>query len=327
MKYRNLIIDFSFMLIIILMVGFSEYFAEKEILFPEIAALSTGYLLSPKRTWKVSGLRMLFLISLCALLGICIVRFLPCSLWLQITIAFAVGQMIYLFSGTTLAPMISAIVLPVLLQSESLIYPVSAMLLTGMILLIRRLLEYLQLRPCESFHALPLPCERDLAAGLLRTGFVGLLCMVLLPRGWNYLIAPPLLVAFTEMSVSGSRIRKMPVRAILLFTFCALDGAVCRGILLQFLPVLPLTFAAAVSAMILLLVIHRSRMYLPPAGAIVLLSMLIPSDTLPVFPVEIAAGSTVLTLISLLFFGENLDAAWLRFVTLIHHRFSRAEED
>ena len=326
MKYRNLIIDFSFMLIIILMVGFSEYFAEKEILFPEIAALSTGYLLSPKRTWKVSGLRMLFLISLCALLGICIVRFLPCSLWLQITIAFAVGQMIYLFSGTTLAPMISAIVLPVLLQSESLIYPVSAMLLTGMILLIRRLLEYLQLRPCESFHALPLPCERDLAAGLLRTGFVGLLCMVLLPRGWNYLIAPPLLVAFTEMSVSGSRIRNMPVRAILLFTFCALDGVLCRGIL-QVMPVFPLTFAAAVSVLVLLPVFHRSRMYLPPAGAIVLLAMLIPSDTLPVFPVEIAAGSTVLTLISLLFFGENLDAAWLRFVTLIHHRFSRAEED
>ena len=314
------------MLIIILMVGFSEYFAEKEFLFPEIAALSTGYLLSPKRTWKVSGLRMLFLISLCALLGICIVRFLPCSLWLQITIAFAVGQMIYLFSGTTLAPMISAIVLPVLLQSESLIYPVSAMLLTGMILLIRRLLEYLQLRPCESFHALPLPCERDLAAGLLRTGFVGLLCMVLLPRGWNYLIAPPLLVAFTEMSVSGSRIRKMPVRAILLFTFCALDGVLCRGIL-QVMPVFPLTFAAAVSVLVLLPVFHRSRMYLPPAGAIVLLSMLIPSDTLPAFPVEIAAGSTVLTLISLLFFGENPDAAWLRFVTLIHHRFSRAEED
>ena len=314
------------MLIIILMVGFSEYFAEKEFLFPEIAALSTGYLLSPKRTWKVSGLRMLFLISLCALLGICIVRFFPCSLWLQITIAFAVGQMIYLFSGTTLAPMISAIVLPVLLQSESLIYPVSAMLLTGMILLIRRLLEYLQLRPCESFHALPLPCERDLAAGLLRTGFVGLLCMVLLPRGWNYLIAPPLLVAFTEMSVSGSRIRKMPVRAILLFTFCALDGVLCRGIL-QVMPVFPLTFAAAVSVLVLLPVFHRSRMYLPPAGAIVLLSMLIPSDTLPVFSVEIAAGSTVLTLISLLFFGENLDAAWLRFVTLIHHRFSRAEED
>ena len=314
------------MLIIILMVGFSEYFAEKEILFPEIAALSTGYLLSPKRTWKVSGLRMLFLISLCALLGICIVRFLPCSLWLQITIAFAVGQMIYLFSGTTLAPMISAIVLPVLLQSESLIYPVSAMLLTGMILLIRRLLEYLQLRPCESFHALPLPCERDLAAGLLRTGFVGLLCMVLLPRGWNYLIAPPLLVAFTEMSVSGSRIRNMPVRAILLFTFCALDGVLCRGIL-QVMPVFPLTFAAAVSVLVLLPVFHRSRMYLPPAGAIVLLSMLIPSDTLPAFPVEIAAGSTVLTLISLLFFGENPDAAWLRFVTLIHHRFSRAEED
>ena len=326
MKYRNLIIDFSFMLIIILMVGFSEYFAEKEFLFPEIAALSTGYLLSPKRTWKVSGLRMLFLISLCALLGICIVRFLPCSLWLQITIAFAVGQMIYLFSGTTLAPMISAIVLPVLLQSESLIYPVSAMLLTGMILLIRRLLEYLQLRPCESFHALPLPCERDLAAGLLRTGFVGLLCMVLLPRGWNYLIAPPLLVAFTEMSVSGSRIRNMPVRAILLFTFCALDGVLCRGIL-QVMPVFPLTFAAAVSVLVLLPVFHRSRMYLPPAGAIVLLSMLIPSDTLPAFPVEIAAGSTVLTLISLLFFGENPDAAWLRFVTLIHHRFSRAEED
>ncbi|MCH4192281.1 MAG: hypothetical protein LKF52_08230 [Butyrivibrio sp.] len=325
MKYRNLIIDFSVMLIIILMVGFSEYFTEKEILFPEIAALSIGYLLSPKRSWKVSGPRMLLLISLCAFLGICIVRFLPGSLWLQITIAFFIGQMILLFSGTTLAPMISAIVLPVLLQSESLIYPLSAAFLTGMILLVHCLLEYLKLRPHEVFHALPLPCERDLAACLLRTGFVCLLCRILLPHGWSYLIAPPLLVAFTEMSASGSRIRKMPVRTIFLFTFCALDGTLCRAIL-QLMFGLPLTCAAVVSVLILLFVIHRSRMYLPPAGAIVLLSMLIPAEILPFFPVEVAAGSIVLTLISLLFFGENLEAAWLRFVTLVHRNFSHAED-
>ena len=52
-----------------------------------------------------------------------VVRLLPAPLWLKITAAFLLCQMIYLYSGTTFAPMISAMVLPVLLGTESWVYP------------------------------------------------------------------------------------------------------------------------------------------------------------------------------------------------------------
>ena len=52
-----------------------------------------------------------------AVLGVGIVLFLPAALWVKITVAYAVSEVIFLFSGTSFAPMISAIVLPVLLST------------------------------------------------------------------------------------------------------------------------------------------------------------------------------------------------------------------
>ena len=51
-------------------------------------------------------------------------------LYLEILIAFVFAQILFMLSGTTFAPMISAIVLPVMMQTESFIYPIAAFLLT-----------------------------------------------------------------------------------------------------------------------------------------------------------------------------------------------------
>lgn len=129
----------SVMALVILMMAAAELLHEKEIIFPEITALAVGYILAKKRAWIVDSKRILILITGCAVLGLLIVLYIPLSLRGQICLAFAVSQLIFLYSGTTLAPFVSAIVLPVILQTKSWIYPVSAFLLTLVVIVLHGL--------------------------------------------------------------------------------------------------------------------------------------------------------------------------------------------
>ena len=57
------------------MIGVSELLGEKEIIFPEITALTVGAIAAPKQSWRVSRVRMMLLIAVCSVLGILIVRY------------------------------------------------------------------------------------------------------------------------------------------------------------------------------------------------------------------------------------------------------------
>lgn len=116
----------------------AEILDEGEIVFPEITALAIGYMVTQKQGWKVNDSRMIALIAICAVAGVLTVRYIKVGLYLEILIAFVFAQILFMFSGTTFAPMISAIVLPVMMQTESFIYPIAAFLLTIAVVLFRR---------------------------------------------------------------------------------------------------------------------------------------------------------------------------------------------
>ena len=122
------------LLIITAMVGAAEILHQHEIIFPEITAIAVGALMAPKMTWNTSRSRILIFIMICALCGVGIVLFVPGPVWFKVTLAYGIAEVIYLCSGTSFAPMISAIALPVLLGTESAVYPIAAFLLTVLML-------------------------------------------------------------------------------------------------------------------------------------------------------------------------------------------------
>lgn len=105
----------------LILVGIMTFVAEILIIFPEITALAIGYMVTQKQGWKVNDSRMIALIAICAVAGVLTVRYIKVGLYLEILIAFVFAQILFMFSGTTFAPMISAIVLPVMMQTESFI--------------------------------------------------------------------------------------------------------------------------------------------------------------------------------------------------------------
>ena len=280
-------------LIITLMAGVSELLGDREIIFPEIAALAVGYLCAPARKWQVNSKRLFLLISGCAVLGFAISMWMPGSLYVKLIAAFAAAQVIYLFSGTSLAPLISAVVLPVLIGTRSVSYILSAASMTLLVILFHHLLVRRGIRAEEPFVPKKGPDASAALRLVLRTTLFALLLVPALRSGMQFVVAPPLLVAFTDWSEADKHealTDGLPKIGIL--ALCALIGAGSRLILTITLG-LPLFAAAAAASIVMILLLIRTGIFLPPAGALTVLAMLIPESVVLLYPVEVTAGVIV----------------------------------
>lgn len=300
MHIRQILPLLTAMLLVGGMAAASELLQNREIIFPEIAAIAAGALLTPKRAWNTDSRRMFLSIAVCAVLGVLIVRLCPFGTALQMCIAFAVAQVLFLCSRTTFAPMISAIVLPVLLQTESPVYIAAAVILTALILLSRAALIRLNILTDTPYEKLPLPDRAAYGSMLLCTALG--ICWILLSQAMHlpFLAAPPLLVAFTEFRKPDSVSRRDPLRVILLLTACAAAGTLLRMLLCVRLGA-PLFAAAVLTIAAAYGIMRAMKLTLPPAAAIAILADLIPQEALPHFPAQIACGIAGLVLLSFAF--------------------------
>lgn len=281
--------------IVFVMVLASDLLDEREIIFPEIAALSIGCFLAPKLNWQTSYARMIICIEVCAAMGMGIVALIPLPLWIQVSFAFAIGQIVFMLSHTSLAPMISAIVLPVLLQTRSPVYLIATLVLTVLVVAIRILLERASIMEKNTFSPCPSPVKADWAAFAFRTVCVVVLACTCLRFDGRFCIAPPLLVAFTELSKVGHPAGKNKPKAVLLVSLCALTGAAMRFTIVMKCGFPPAVAALVISVLIIFLV-ECVGLYFPPAGAMGVLALLIPDSAVLPYTIEVVLGITVLAL-------------------------------
>lgn len=303
---KNIIPYISTLLLVGLMVGIAELLNEKEIIFPEITALAVGYMVAQKRSWKVNGKRMLLLITICATVGVLIVRYSGLALFPQMIIAFSFAQILFMFSGTTFAPFVSAIVLPVMMQTKSFIYPISAVVLTILVIGFHQLFLKIKIREDEEYIPVMLNSKDDIIDTALRIVCVAIVGFLAIYFNYKFIIAPPLLVAFTEFSRPRNKVRNKPIKTVLVITGCALVGSLSRYLLTIKLE-LPLTVSALIATLIMLLILTYTKMYMPPVGAITILSMMIPEISVITFPLQIFVGSVVIILLSRVFFKWRQD--------------------
>lgn len=285
--------------VVFVMVGLSELLNEKEIVFPEITALMIGLTVSQKRSWQVSPIRILLLILICSLLGIFFVRYVPFPLPVNITLAFCICQLILYYSRTTFAPLISAAILPILMGTTSIIYPICAVSFTLLALFCEYILTRLNIRPKEIYTPAPLPKSGDFISIIVCVLTIAILSPIVIQLGFRFCIAPPLLVAFTEFCRPACNARKHPFKAVIVIFLCGLAGALCRYVLAGILG-LPLTLAAVAATIFMLIIVNCSKCFLPPSGALTILPMIIPYDGILTYPLQILIGVSLFMLISIL---------------------------
>jgi hypothetical protein len=292
------------------MVFVSEWTHEPAILFPEILALLTGMWLTPKMPWRVHRWEIPVLMTLCAIWGILISRYLPAPTAVKMGVAFLGAAGALLVVHATLLPILSACILPILIGEQSWVYPVAVCVMTVLLSAGQALLERAGMRdehPQTHWNwtgreealrwMILIPVTTGIAAAAIALGFP---CVV----------APPLIVLLSELSFPESPAAAKSRQVALVTILCACVGALARWALVMQLG-LPLWLAAAVAATGALTVFRMIHLPFPPAGALSILPMLLPEALILSYPLQVAAG-TLVFLMTAWFVRSALKAAHRR---------------
>lgn len=289
--------------LIVLMVGVAEWTEEKEILFPEMVALTIGLFIVDKRVWNVTRWQIVLLMSLGAVVGICIVRYSPLPYLANLCLAFAFAGSCLLVSRTTLIPLISACVLPVLLHTESVVYPLAVLSLSVLAVLGQKMMEKYGIRNRMVAPVNRKSTIRDVGRWLTLLGFVGGVSTLALGMGCPYLILPPLMVTFAEMVNSKAGFRVRPTQVFLFLVSAAMLGTFFQliGYYYWHLPESVIAFCIASA---LFIIFEWTGKYFAPAGALAFIPLLLPYEGLIWLPLQAAAGAALFITIAMLVFQQ-----------------------
>nr|WP_320916506.1 HPP family protein [Bacteroides intestinalis] len=200
MEHRKLTRYLISLIMILIIVGLAEWTDEKEILFPEMTALIIGLLIIDKRVWNVKRWQIILLMTLGAAVGICIVRYSPLPYVVNLCAAFAFAGASLLISRATLIPLISACVLPVLLHTESIVYPIAVFSMSVSVVLVQIILPPLMVTFVEMVNSKAGFRNRPTQVFLFLTT-VATLGTVLQIVGHHHLHLPESIVALTIAAI------------------------------------------------------------------------------------------------------------------------------
>ena len=309
---------------ILLMIATAEILQEKEIIFPEMAALIIGMWIVDKRVWRVKQWQMLLLMTAGACVGVLIVLFSPFSAIINVPLAFLFASISLLFTRASLFPMISACILPVLLKTESWIYPLSVFIMTLIVLVIQRWMEYLGLRQPTAYKAVERHWKTDIRRWFYLTISVfTVVCLAVYTSNFYFMI-PPLIVAYVEFVNSQAGFRNRPVLTVLLLVTGSLIGTIAQLIGYYELG-LPETIIALFIFILLFSFFEWLGKFFAPVGAIALIPMLLPKETLPWLPFQVLIGATLFTAMGMVFFQHcyKWSRAQLVYCLIPHYLISR----
>ncbi|RQW88128.1 MAG: hypothetical protein EHM79_06430 [Geobacter sp.] len=299
-------------LLVMAMFTIAEYTGEQETIFPEIAALALGAWVMEKSPWQSTNLNFWLSPTLAAVTGIIIVRYFAYAPLVMVPAAFClVALQLKLFRSDVL-PSLSAAILPVITRAESWYYPLSVCLLTGIIALGRFALNRSKSKKGHIIEAARtagvMAAERSILSESVHWGklLTGVILITAVAVGFDllFMVAPPLIVAFVEMSKPGGAVRAKMARALIVIVLAAFTG-VFWLLLIHKTLFLPMWVSSCVTTITIFLLYHALRTPFPPAVAIALLPTILPEAVLPAYPWHVLAGTTAFCLLSKACFGNN----------------------
>ncbi|MBQ7521383.1 MAG: hypothetical protein IJU14_00705 [Clostridia bacterium] len=300
---QTIIVNIISVAVIGIMVLVSELIHSKEVIFPEISAISLGALISPKFAWNTSKAKMIICITVCAICGYSISAFLPLNIYFKLLIAFIIGNIVLIFSRTSFAPMLSAIILPVILKTDSIIYPISAFSITVVIVALLYLFETTGIKGTYFYEPNTINLKKDSIAFFKRFVIYAILSYLSVISNCMIALAPPLVVAFTELCNPNSKARKYPVNICFIMMISAFTGEMTRQIFCT-LYGLPLFVGVIVAVSIMIIILDTLKIYIPPMLAITTLAYLVKANTVP-YTVQITVGFSLLMLCAIVLFKDK----------------------
>lgn len=298
------------------MLGVAALLTDMEVIFPEIIALAVGAWVVKRCPWQSSSINIFLSPTLAAFTGMALLKFFPYRPFYLICVAFILVVIELQLLQSDVYPAISAAILPIIVHADSWIYAVAVGVLTGIVLLGK--LYFDKEKGMELAYSRKPWLDQN--SSFIPNGWqfwlkvfvaVALIAAVAVGADSIYLLAPPLIVAFIELSQPDSDLWHKPFKLWFLITLAAFFGLFWLVVTVD---VFKLPFWAfgvfAVSWMFLLY--HWFDMYLPPAGALSLLPVIVPPESLMLYPFQVSLGCLMFVILAKVIFrrpeekGETL---------------------
>jgi len=295
------------------MFAVAEHAGQNEIIFPEISALALGAWIMDKPPWKSSIFGFWLSPTLAALTGMLIVRHFPYAPLFMIAAAFGFVALQLKLLRSSLLPSLSATILPIITRTESWLYPLSVCILTGIIAIGHCVLDRSgEWKDPGALFGMPVPddaVDTETMSGLVHWGklLAGIMVVSAMATGSDHLfmVAPPLIVAFVELSKPGGTLRDKGGKILGLLFFSAFSGVLWLALIHTALH-WPLWISAGVSAATVFLAYYALSLPFPPAVAIALLPTILPPGSLWSYPWQVLFGSAAFVVISKTCFVQDL---------------------
>lgn len=298
------------MALIMVLFALVDISAEKEILFPEIAALALGFWIMEKPPWRGSLLAVWMSPTLAALTGVLLLRYVPLPTIFLIGMAFILVVLQLKLLRSEVFPSISAAILAIITHATSWLYPLSVGILMAIIVLGKTCLDKFGEKgrlaePSEMFELSQK--ETGLVSGLAYWGkvFAGVLIIsaLALQSNFMFMIAPPLIVGFVELSRPDQPLRSTPAKAVLLLFLAASTGVLWFYLVTGVFhgPLWLFSGLALGTVFCLFYVMNAS---FPPVAAIALLPVLVPEIYFWKYPLHVLLGSSLFIFMGIYFFRE-----------------------
>lgn len=299
-------------ILVTVMFAIAEAIGDLEIIFPEIAALAFGFWIMERSPWPGSKFTIWVSPTLAALTGVLLLRYAPFPQFILIGSAFCLVVLQLKLLRSAVLPSLSASILPIITHTTSWLYPLSVAVLTLIIALGRLSLEALDHKESSASSHRQRRAGNTMLAEFTYWGKIvaGVLLVTALALQSTYLflIAPPLMVGFVEISRPNSILRNAPVKILLLLFLSAtagvawlyLVGTVLHGSLWLF---------SGVTLVSVFLLYEALQVSFPPAAAIALLPVLVPATYQWSYPLHVLVGSTLFILMGIYWFRESSGTA------------------
>lgn len=112
-----------------------------EFMFPEGISVVLGVWAVERQPWRVNKAQLFFMMIIGSICAVCIVKYLPIPLIFQVLIGFILVGISLLVTKTSFAPVVSAFMLPILLQSDSWLFPLLVIGYIGVIIAVQTLYQ------------------------------------------------------------------------------------------------------------------------------------------------------------------------------------------
>ena len=284
-------------LFLLMMIAAAEFSGTKEIIFPEMVALVTGFWIAEKPPWRAGPVKTVALMTVCALAGVLLAR-ADFLLWGKVAVGYVAVAAILILWRTNLYPLISACILPIMIDTEDFFYVGVVFTLSVILMGGRALFKHAGLLPEEAtpWDDAPETDRKDALVWLITIVVFLVYTAYPLSFGNPYFVAPPLIVAYTAMMQPDCPLLAAPVKAGGLMALCAVTGFLARSVLVE-MAHLPLAFAAGVALALYFAYMALLGLRNPPAGAALFLPLLLPAAGLEAYPVLMTVSTVLLTLI------------------------------